>query len=77
MAAMFFIAFHGVDFVTSFAAVAATIGNIGPGFASVGANENYAHLPYIVKVVLALCMLVGRLEIYTVLVLLVPSFWKK
>lgn len=77
VAAMFLIAFQGVDFVTSFASVAATLGNIGPGFAGVGAEQNYAHLPYIVKVVLTFCMLLGRLEIYTVLVLLVPSFWKK
>jgi trk system potassium uptake protein TrkH len=43
----------------------------------VGAVEHYAHLPEQVKFILTFCMLVGRLEIYTVLVLLMPSFWRK
>jgi len=71
------VAVHGVGFVTSFASVAATLGNIGPGFNGVGAVQNYAHLPPLVKVILTICMLIGRLEIYTVLVLFVPRFWKK
>ncbi len=67
----------GVDFVTSFAAVAASIGNIGPGFGSVGPVENYAHMPELGKWLLAWCMLLGRLEIYTVIIFLVPEFWRK
>jgi trk system potassium uptake protein TrkH len=67
----------GVDFVTSFAAVAAAIGNIGPGFGTVGPVENYAHLPMMGKWLLAWCMLLGRLEIYTVIIFLVPEFWRK
>ncbi len=67
----------GVDFVTSFAAVAATIGNIGPGFGSVGPIENYSQIPYLGKWLLIWCMLLGRLEIYTVIILLVPEFWRK
>ncbi|MBG0776432.1 MAG: TrkH family potassium uptake protein [Desulfovibrionaceae bacterium] len=67
----------GVDLVTSFAAVAACIGNIGPGIGTVGPAENYAHLPLLAKWVLSLCMLLGRLEIYTVIVLFVPEFWRK
>ncbi|NVM20320.1 MAG: TrkH family potassium uptake protein [Desulfobacterales bacterium] len=73
----FFLAAMGVDVVTSFAAVAATIGNIGPGLGLVGPAENYAHIPALGKWLLILCMLLGRLEIYTVLVLFVPEFWRK
>jgi len=67
----------GVDFVTSFAAVAATLGNIGPGFASVGPVENFAHIPEPGKWLLILCMLLGRLEIFTVIIFMVPEFWRK
>ncbi len=67
----------GVDFVTAFGAVAATIGNIGPGFGDVGPVENYAQIPIMGKWLLIWCMLLGRLEIYTVLILLVPEFWRK
>lgn len=67
----------GVDFITSFGAVAASIGNIGPGFGMVGPAENYAQIPLLGKWLLAFCMLLGRLEIYTVIILLVPEFWRK
>lgn len=67
----------GVDFVTSFSAVAAAIGNIGPGFGLVGPLDNYALIPYAGKWLLIWCMLLGRLEIYTVIILLVPEFWRK
>jgi trk system potassium uptake protein TrkH len=67
----------GVDMVSSFAAVTACIGNIGPGIGSVGPTENYAHMPGAAKWVLTLCMLLGRLEIYTIVVLFVPEYWRK
>ena len=67
----------GLDLVSAFAAVAATLNNIGPGLGSVGPTDNYAHIPLMGKWVLTFFMLAGRLEIYTVLVLLAPSFWKK
>ena len=67
----------GLDMVTSFAASAACIGNIGPGFGSVGPVDNFAHIPAAGKWILAWCMLLGRLEIYTVIILFVPEFWKK
>ncbi|MCG8564047.1 MAG: TrkH family potassium uptake protein [Desulfobacterales bacterium] len=67
----------GVDMMTAFGAVAACIGNIGPGFGSVGPTENFAHLPIPGKWLLSWCMLLGRLEIYTVIILFVPEFWKK
>ena len=67
----------GVDMMTSFGAVAACIGNIGPGFGTVGPAENFYHLPAAGKWLLAWCMLLGRLEIYTVIILFVPEFWRK
>jgi trk system potassium uptake protein TrkH len=67
----------GVDFTTSFAAVAASIGNIGPGFGMVGPVDNYAQIPYLGKWLLIWCMLLGRLEIFTIIILVVPEFWRK
>lgn len=67
----------GVDFITSLTAVASCIGNIGPGFGMVGPAENYAVIPTLGKWLLIWCMLLGRLEIYTVIILLAPEFWRK
>jgi trk system potassium uptake protein TrkH len=67
----------GVDLVTSISAVAASIGNIGPGFNLVGPVGNYAEIPAMGKWLLIWCMLLGRLEIYTVIIFLVPEFWRK
>jgi trk system potassium uptake protein TrkH len=51
--------------------------NIGPGLSGVGAAENYAWIPLPGKWILVACMLLGRLEIYTVLIALSPISWKK
>jgi trk system potassium uptake protein len=67
----------GLDFETSFGSVAATINNIGPGLGDVGPSKNYAGIPFLGKWFLSFLMLVGRLEIFTVLILFTPSFWKK
>ncbi len=67
----------GVDFVTASTAVVACLANIGPGFGSVGPIDNFAHIPAFGKYVLIVCMLMGRLELFTVLVLFFPSFWRK
>jgi len=67
----------GLEFITAITSVAATIGNVGPGLAGVGAHENYAFIPLFGKWILIFCMIVGRLEIYTVIVLLLPSYWRK
>ncbi len=66
-----------VDFMTSFTAVASAIGNIGPGFGIVGPTENFAQISAAGKWLLIFCMLLGRLEIYTVIILFVPEFWRK
>ena len=65
-----------LDMVTSFTASIACLGNIGPGLGSVGPAGNYAHLPLAAKWLLSLAMIVGRLEVYTVLVLFLPEFWR-
>ena len=67
----------GCDFETSIGSVAATLGNIGPGIGGVGPVENYADLGGAAKWFLSLLMLVGRLELFTVLILFSPAFWKK
>jgi trk system potassium uptake protein TrkH len=64
----------GIDSVTAFSAAAASITNLGPGLSEVGAN--YAGLTNSAKLVLSFAMLAGRLEIYTLLVLLTPAFWR-
>ena len=67
----------GYELGTCFGSVAATLGNIGPGIGHVGPIENYAHLPDFAKWFLSFLMLIGRLELFTVLVLFSPGFWKK
>ena len=67
----------GLDMLTCFGAVSSSLGNVGPGFGTVGPSENYAHLPAAAKWVLSFCMLLGRLEIYTLIILLIPEFWRK
>jgi trk system potassium uptake protein TrkH len=67
----------GLDIVSAFGAVAATLGNIGPGLGAVGPTSNYADIPVVGKWLLTLFMLAGRLEVYTVLILFSPSFWRK
>ncbi|MCK4240506.1 MAG: TrkH family potassium uptake protein [Candidatus Atribacteria bacterium] len=67
----------GLDIVSAMASVAATLGNVGPGLGLVGPAQTYALIPPLGKITLILCMLLGRLEIYTVLIMVVPEFWKK
>jgi trk system potassium uptake protein TrkH len=74
---VFIMSSMGLDMPTSFGSVAATLGNIGPGLGGVGPTDNYAQIPAVGKWFLSLLMLMGRLEIYTVIILLSPSFWKK
>ena len=69
--------FMGHDLDTSMGAVAATLGNIGPGIGDVGPAYNFAGFSISGKWFLSFLMLVGRLELFTVLVLFAPAFWKK
>jgi trk system potassium uptake protein TrkH len=72
---MLILMFNGLDQITAFSAVAATINNLGPGLGDVSAN--YAGLSEFNKLLLCFSMLLGRLEIFTLLVLLMPAFWRK
>jgi trk system potassium uptake protein TrkH len=65
------------DFNTAIGAVASALGNIGPGLGSVGPTASYSHIAPAGKWFLSFLMLVGRLEIFTVLVLFSPAFWKR
>jgi trk system potassium uptake protein TrkH len=71
------IAAHGYDPMTAMSAAFSAIGNVGPGLGDVGPTDTHAHFPASVKAVLTFCMLAGRLEIFTVLVILEPHFWKR
>jgi len=71
-----FVSLFNYDIETSASAVAATLWNIGPGIAKVGAIENFSFFPQPVKYVLSFFMIIGRLELFTVLVFLSPSFWR-
>ncbi len=66
----------GLDFETAMGSVIATLGNIGPGIGDVGPAANFADIPTGGKWFLSFLMLIGRLELFTVLILLTPSFWK-
>ena len=65
----------GLDFLTAFSAVGASLNNLGPGLGDVAAN--YASIPATTKWILCLAMLAGRLEVFTLLVLFTPAFWRR
>jgi trk system potassium uptake protein TrkH len=66
-----------MDYVTAMSAVIATLMNIGPGFGAVGPADNYAFISDVGKWFLSYMMLVGRLEMFSALVIFYPAFWKK
>lgn len=70
------ISFTGVDFVTAVGAVATSLGNIGPGLGSVGPMNNFSEIPELAKWLLSFLMLLGRLELFTVLMLFTRFYWK-
>ena len=71
------IAASGVDTMTAVTSALACLGNVGPGLGVVGPMDNYAEIPEFAKWVLNLDMLLGRLEIYTVIILFVPRYYRK
>ena len=67
----------GLDFVTSISGAATSISNVGPGLGPIiGPNGNFSSLPDISKWILSLGMILGRLELFAILVLFLPSFWR-
>lgn len=67
----------GVDIITASTTVVSAASNVGPALGEAGPTENYHGLPGAGKWILAFCMLAGRLEVYTVIILFMPLFWKK
>ena len=62
--------------MTAFGAVATALGNVGPGIGAVGPVDNFAHIPDLGKWFLSFLMLLGRLELFTILILFTPYFWR-
>ena len=74
---VFIVSFAGEDFTTNVTSVVANLNNIGPGLNKVGPTCNYGFFPFYVKIVLIFDMLVGRLEIFPMLMLFSPAVWKR
>ena len=66
-----------MDLITSTTASLSALNSIGPGLGRVGPVENFAFVHPVGKLALSFCMLLGRLEIYTLLILFLPSFWRR
>lgn len=75
--ALLLISLDNFDFTTNFTAILATINNIGPGLNMVGPTGNFSEFSALSKVVMSICMIVGRLEIFPMLLLFSPYTWKK
>ncbi len=67
----------GFDLLSATGASIACLGNIGPGWGEFGPTDNYAKVPYLGKWVLIMMMMIGRLEVFTVLLIFTPTFWKQ
>jgi trk system potassium uptake protein TrkH len=67
----------GLDFLTAMGSVATCLGNVGPAIEGVGPADNFAHIPDAGKWILSFLMMLGRLELFTVLIIFSPAFWKK
>jgi trk system potassium uptake protein TrkH len=76
-AGVFMLVVLGLDSLTALGAAASTLGNVGPGFGLVGPTETFASLPAAALWVLSVLMLLGRLELYTVLILLTRGYWRR
>ena len=68
--------FLGLDFVTAFSSAATAIANVGPALGETGPSATFADIPDGAKWLMSIGMLIGRLEVFTVLVLLFPAFWR-
>ncbi|MGK0235838.1 MAG: trk system potassium uptake protein TrkH, partial [Psychroserpens sp.] len=66
----------GLDFKTALGGAASSLGNVGPALGSLGPLDNYASLPDLAKWWASFLMLIGRLELFTVLILFTPFFWR-
>ena len=71
------LSFLGLPFETAVTGVAATLNCVGPAMQHLGAVEDYSVLPAAAKLVFAFCMLLGRLELFTIMALFLPGFWRR
>jgi len=72
-----FLSLSGLDFITAISGAATSISNVGPGLGTmIGPNGNFSSLPDVSKWILSLAMIMGRLELFAILVLFLPSFWR-
>jgi len=71
------ISLEGLDLVSASSSVAATLGNIGPGLALVGPTRNFGEFTFLSKALFSFLMLLGRLELFTILALMVPKNWTR
>ncbi len=71
------VSFENKDFVTTLTSVATCVSNVGPGFSLVGPTGNFSIFSPFSKIILSICMLMGRLELFPILILFYPSTWKK
>lgn len=76
-ASVLVVSLNGKDLITTLTAVIAALNNIGPGLAIVGPTGNFSEFSVLSKAVLSVCMIIGRLEIYPLLLLCTPAFWKR
>ena len=75
--ALIMVLLDNMGFHSAISSVISALMNIGPGFGEIGPSENYSHISALGKWTLSILMLIGRLEVFSVLVLLFPSFWKR
>ena len=71
------VASEGYDVETAFTTALSAVGNVGPGLGAIGPTETFAHFSAPLKVILSVCMLAGRLELFTLMVLVSPAFWRR
>lgn len=77
LGAILIVSLEGFDTMTTISSVATSIGNVGPGLEVVGPMGSFVNFSDLSKIVLSMCMIIGRLEIYPILLLFVPEFWRK
>jgi trk system potassium uptake protein TrkH len=73
----FVVSAAGYDILTSLSAALTSVGNVGPGLGGIGPFDNFAHFPGAVKLTLCFAMIAGRLELFTILILFHPDFWRR
>ena len=77
MIGVYLVTATGADWITSLSAVVSCLGGVGPGMGGVGPYDNYAWMAPFAKWVLAACMLLGRLEFFSLLILFSPAYWHR